>query len=158
MQTGKTKNRKKRTMALLKATEQDKKKTAGGIGKNGILLCPAKKSSGMRGTFRSSIQRHLKSETDIHANGAKEDYENHNRGKETNQDCPERHGRQSMVAGLLVQGVAAETGKEGNQVHIRAALLRAETQLAGGFARTPHPADKQTDRNTADRQDRKSVV
>ena len=34
----------KRTMALLKTTEQDKKKTAGGIGKNGILLCPAKKA------------------------------------------------------------------------------------------------------------------
>ena len=30
-------------MALLKATEQDKKKTAGGIAENGILLCPTKK-------------------------------------------------------------------------------------------------------------------
>ena len=34
----------KRTMALLKTTEQDKKKTAGGFAENGIFLCPVKKA------------------------------------------------------------------------------------------------------------------
>ena len=116
-----------------------------------LLRTPAPSAESGLPIFRPLEQAGV-SESDVHSDRPQEDQQNHNRGKETDDDRPEGNQRKTVIARCLVHGFAAKSGKQGNQIHIGRALGGTEPQFAGGLPRRPDPADEETDHHSANRQ------